>query len=272
MNKRLYRLLMEYKDRELDDRFIDVAFDTIMSHEDEDMYRFVDDYMIDNEMKDYGNYNHNHQIITINREKIIHDKPVTRCYNDRVFALEVIKHEIEHARNIQRLYQYRNDIESTVLRYSLKDYCMTHGLLPFPEGESIESLIRILKKRENYIYVCDPDERIADIKAWKFIVNLLKNQRTSDDLLFARSMLYYAYIRGYQDNRYYLDAPTYSYLLNMGMLKEHYSLKRRVDRMDYCLDTRLLCGLPISKDEYDHGVLKKVRLQMREDNRRLERE
>ena len=30
MNKRLYRLLMEYKDRELDDRFIDVAFDTIM--------------------------------------------------------------------------------------------------------------------------------------------------------------------------------------------------------------------------------------------------
>ena len=263
MNKRLYRLLMEYKDRELDDNFIYTGFDTIMSDEDDDLFNFVDDFTIDNDMDEYGTYEHSSGLITVNKKKIIHEPPIKRCYNDRVYALEVIRHEIEHARNIQRLHESRDDIESTVLRYALVDYCMQNGLLPCNIEESFIQLCRILKKKMNYLY--NPDERIADIKAWKYIVNLLKNQRTSDDLLFARSMLLYAYRRGYEDNRYYIDAPTYTYLLNTDMFREFYLLRKRVDKKDYCLDTRLLCGLPVTYGELEHGVLKKVKLQKRKE-------
>ena len=263
MNKELYKLLMEYRGRELDDDFIDSAVDTIMCNEDESLYPYVFGHIIDNDNKHYGTYDHHKKLITINREKITHDGPCRRGYNDKIYALEVIRHEIEHARNIERLHQFRNDIESTIIRYSLIDYCMQSGLMPFPVDKSIESLIRILKKEQNYLY--NPEERMTDIKAWKFMVNLLKNQRTSDDLLFARSMLFYAYRRGYEDNRYYIDPPTYTYLLNTDMLREHYLLKKRVDKKDYSFDTRLMYGLPITNEEYEHKILRKVKLQIRKD-------
>ena len=120
-----------------------------------------------------------------------------------------------------------------------------------------------LKKASNYLI--DPGERLADIRAWKYIVNLLKNQRTSDDLLVARSMLYYSYIRGYQHNRYYLDAPTYLYLIKMGMYHQYYLFKKRVEEQkNYSFETRLTYGLPLTEKEYDKSILRKVRLKKKD--------
>ena len=111
----------------------------------------------------------------------------------------------------------------------------------------------------------DPEERLSEIKAWKYLVNLLKNQRTTPDLLTARSNLYYAYVRGYKDNGYYIDAPTYQYLLKMGMYHQYYLFKRRVEEeKDYSFETRLTYGLPLnSSTEYDKKILEKVRLRKR---------
>ena len=74
-------------------------------------------------------------------------------------------------------------------------------------------------------------------------------------------MLYYSYIRGYEDNRYYLDPPTYTYLLMNRMFNNYKYLKKRVDSNDYSLDTRILCGLPITYQEYDRVLLRKLGLQ-----------
>ena len=114
-------------------------------------------------------------------------------------------------------------------------------------------------------YETDPGERIADIKACKYIVNLLKNQNNTDELLIARGMLYYAYTRGYKDNGYYLDPPTYDFLLKTGMYREHYWLKNRVNAKDYCFDTRITYGLPVTYTEYKRGISEKTKVLKKED-------
>ena len=78
-------------------------------------------------------------------------------------------------------------------------------------------------------------------------------------------MLYYSYIRGYKDNGYYLNAPTYEYLLELGLYREYKILKERVEKNNYSLETRLLNGLPIKYKEYDKGVLRMTRLRLKKE-------
>ena len=47
----------------------------------------------------------------------------------------------------------------------------------------------------------------------------------------------------------------------MGMFREGYILKKTVDNTNYSLDTRVLLGLPITYDEKDNVLLRKVKLQ-----------
>ena len=108
-----------------------------------------------------------------------------------------------------------------------------------------------------------PDERIAEIQAWKYVVNLIKNKRRTDDLLYARSMLYYAYTDGYNNNGYYLESPTLEFLIRTDLVDEYCYIKRRMERENYTFDTRLTTGLPVTQEEYDKGILQKVRLQKR---------
>ena len=179
-------------------------------------------------------------------------------YNEKLFALHHLRHEFEHAKALRRLFQFRKDIESTVLDYSLRGQCLCLGILPpiIPEEEPYSSDA----DDQNYLY--NPGERIADIKSWKYVVNLIKNQRGTKDLLYARSMLYYSYIRGYEDNKYYLDPPTYTYLLNQRMFNNYKYLKRRIGEKEYSLDTRVLCGLPLTYQEYEKTLLRKLGLRI----------
>ena len=110
-------------------------------------------------------------------------------------------------------------------------------------------------------YETNPGERLAEIRAWKFLVQLLKNQRISTDLLISRTCLYYSYIRGYHDNRYYLECPTYQFLMNTKMFYEYYWLNQKIKNKDYCFETRLMYGLPITEKEYQEKILQKVKLQ-----------
>ena len=258
MNSELYKLLMTYEG--LDDDFINQAFEIIMADE-EGLEPFVRDFVITDAIKgSLGSYSNDERKILINRENILTGR--AQIKNKKMLALQVLRHEIEHARNLQRIYECRNDIESRVLKYSLKDYAVRHHLdSPDPfDRVDYNSFYFRLKRVENYDF--DPGERIAEIKAWKYIVNLLKNQRRTEDLLVARSELFYAYARGYYSNGWYLNPPTYEFLLRMGMYHEHYLLKKRVEEEQYVFDTRLMFGLPLEdKKEYDKMILQKVRLQ-----------
>ena len=147
--------------------------------------------------------------------------------------------------------------------YSLRSYAMEHGLDYSPNVDNLFKSFLDISIKMNY--ELDPGERLADIKACKYMVNLLKNQRRTEDLLLARGMLYYAYARGYNDNGYYLDPPTYDFLLKTGMYREHYWLKNRVNAKDYCFDTRITYGLPVTYTEYKRGISEKTKVLKKED-------
>ena len=255
MNPELYTLLMLYKNKELDDDFIYKAFDIMMKYET--VGNYIDDFeIVEEEDHILGTYSNDEQLIEFNKKGVLNDESVS---NKKILAMEVLRHEIEHARNLQRLYDQKNDIESRVVRYSLREYAIKHGLYYGSILDEKDPLILRVNKHGNYNI--DPGERIAEIKGWKFMVNLLKNQRRTEDLLNARSMLYYSYIRGYKSNGYYLEPPTYEYLLTLGLYHEHYLLKKQFNNKNYNFNTRLLYGLPISKQEYDHSILQKVKLK-----------
>ena len=254
MTNGLYELYSSYKDRDIDDEFISKAFDYVMENE-ESLWPYIRDFKIINETSSsFGSYHNEQKIITINKQKLNSDDLLYK----NMIALQVIKHEVEHARNLQKLEQLKHDIESEVIFYSLRSYAMANGI-DKTKMHPLDELI--LMANTNINYKTNPGERIADIKSWKYLVNLLKNRHKTEELLTVRSMLYYAYIRGYEDNRYYLDCPTYSFLLETNQLSELKLLKKRVDKNNYSLDTRLLCGLPISQQEYDKETLTKARLQ-----------
>ena len=257
MKDTLYKLYKSEKDKELDNQFISDAY-TIFMERERNLSPYVKNFEISEEASNcYGAYsNENRKLIVYkNNIKKVEEKNI----NPNLIALQVLRHELEHARNLKTLYEGRSDIESLIVSYSLQDYALDHGMIPLSTYNDFDRILLRYEIEANY--EIDPGERIADIKAWKYLVNLLKNQRISEDLLTARSMLYYAYIRGYKDNRYYLDAPTFQFLLNANMLHAFNSLKTRIDEQNYTFEKRLMYGLPLTYHEYDSKILQKVKLK-----------
>ncbi len=255
MYSELYTLLMSYQNKELDDYFIYKAFDIMTKYESIGSY--INDFEIIDEDGDFlGTYSNDDRLVEFNKNRVLSDESI---HNKKILALQVLRHELEHARNLKYLYEKMDDIQTKVIRYSLRGYAIEHNLYYGSVLDNVDP--NILRLRKYGTYDIDSGERIADIKAWKFMVNLLKNQRYSKDLLEARSMLYYSYIRGYRSNGYYLESPTYEYLMTLGLYHEYYLLKKIFRKNNYSFDTRLLCGLPISNEEYDKGILYKVKLQ-----------
>ena len=256
--KPLYQLLYkEYEGKPLDDRFIEHAYNRMMEEERE-LEPFISGLDINHKReKCFATYNERTGLITINR------KPIRKYTNDdKIKALAFLRHEIEHARNIKTYLEGREDLESIILRYTLKPYGINRGLIPRPKEYESDFDLKYfyMKIKENTSI--DPDERLAEIRAWNYMVNLLKNQRTTKDLLTARTGLYKAYSAGYEDNRYYLESPTFQFFLNVGLLQEHNWLKKRFRNHNYSFDTRILYGLPVTYREYTNKILQKTRLRI----------
>ena len=257
--KRLYELITDTRIK-FGEQFLNEAFE-LMLMEDEDLKRYINDFQVNYSLETIGSYNNDERKIRVNPYRIT--QLADAVYSTaKIQSISTIKHEMEHASNLRRMYEGGFDIESIIVRYSLVDYLARNNI---KNGIFLEEDAGYLayKRKENY--VVDPGERLADIKAEKYVVNLLKNQRRTIELLIAKSKLYFAYVRGYTDNGVYLDAPTYTFLLNMGMFREFYLLKRRVDSQQYKLDTRVCLGLPLTYEEKDEVILRRMKLQKRED-------
>ena len=249
----LYEWYMDQRNEEFDDNYLEECF-LLMLKDDTSLVPYIKDFRITKDSY-VGCYSNNSRIIFVNSEEI---KRV-RKMNPHLYGMEVIRHEMEHARNLKIVEDGKKDIESFVMNCSLRDYVLLHQ--SFYNIDQLDPFTLRYKIQENY--ETNPGERLAEIKAWKYLVNLLKNQRRTEDLLQARSMLYYSYVRGYQDNRYQLEDPTSQFLLNTGMYHDLYWLKKRIARNDYSFDTRVTYGLPITQKEYDTKILRKVKLQKR---------
>ena len=240
MNK-VYKQLIDYQERDLDDDFIYDAFLAMM--EDEvGLEPFIKDFDIKRDEvpgNDLGTYDFNERVILIYPDVIREKRGFSEedRINIKLQALKTIRHEIEHARDLQTLHKRGNDIESTIIRYALRSYALRNGL-EFNDPYCKEDLFWLARKKENYRI--DPEERLADIRASRYLVNLLKNQNRTADLLAVRKMLFFSYIRGYTNNGYYIDSPAYQFLLKTGLYHQFYLFKKRVEEEHkYSFDTRL---------------------------------
>ncbi len=252
---RMYELITDER-IDFSESFLNEVFELLLK-EDEDLKRYISDFKSDYTISTLGAYNNKNKTIMVNPFVIQSVASAIGC-SSKTQALGTIKHEMEHASNLRRLYEGGNDIESLIVRYSLVDYMVANNIRYGLFVEDDANYLA-LKRMENYKY--DPGERLANIKAERYIVNLLKNQRRTKELLAAKSKLYFTYERGYEDNGVYLDAPTYTFLLNMGMLREFYLLKKRVDQNQYSFDTRVLLGLPLTYDEKENEILRRMKLR-----------
>lgn len=262
MNK-LYQLLKEYNNIILDRNFIEKAFNYYLE-EESDLRDYVSNIKITNNDEDrtiYGNYRMPpDKLVTIYLNNIINKNVFSDNVNRKnIFALQILKHEIIHAKQLKSINEARKDINTEVNKYSLLNYCCEKGLFyPLPEYDM--KYINFLTD-ENYII--SPDERSAEIASWKYIVNLLKNKRLSDELLYAKSNLFYSYTRGYSDNGIYINCPTYEFLIELRLMREFKLLKKKVETKKYNLETRLINGLPITHKEFNDEILKRLRLTKR---------
>ena len=169
MSDKMYKLYQEYKGDSLTDEFIDRAFD-IMMRDELDLIPYIQDFKIRKfSDKLLGVYSNEDRSIHINREAIARQK-----INPQLLALHVLRHELEHARNLKTLYEGKKDLESTLIYYSLRAYAMEHGIDYEPNLDNLNETFLAFSTK--LCYETDPGERIADIKACKYIVNLLKNQ------------------------------------------------------------------------------------------------
>ena len=120
MADKIYELYKENKDRDLDDKFINNAFEAMLEKEPE-LNPYVKDFIITDEeikkMLEYriiSWYSLEDKRITINRKAMEEQK-----INQQLYTLYTLKHELEHAKNLKKLYERRNDLESLIINYSL---------------------------------------------------------------------------------------------------------------------------------------------------------
>ena len=256
MYKQIGKLLREHKNEELDEQFIRDAFEIMIFHDN--LEHYVNKLTFDNG-EQFGLFDGENRIININIERI---NGLERSnYSKRLNALLILRHEIEHARNLKKTI-ISDGIESVILELS-----MLVDNLNAADEKSRELWVKmgaiqsgIVEKSS--VYGLNPNERIADIRSLKFMVNILKNNRNSQELIQSRKFLYETYVRGYFDTGSKIDPPTYLYLIKSGFLIYYSNLANYISsHRPYSLDTRVLCGLPITREEKDLVLLNKAGLK-----------
>ncbi len=195
-----------------------------------------------NNLASYSTYT---KIITIYTKTI--DKMITNLENNflstnnfekilykNLSILQVILHEIEHA-NQQRIAYKDNTLEALVLRLS---YLVN-----------------------NEIYEISPEERLAEIKSFNEIYNLINyldiNLYSISNIIKIDKLK--RQLRGYHYKNNNITSPTVDYftLGNKKTLLEALHLKDNIyDK--YTLEDRFKYGFPISLEEYGESMKKTI--------------
>jgi hypothetical protein len=157
-------------------------------------------------------------------------------------CITMISHLIEHARSFQKFQNSDDDIESFVTGLCFNIDPNTNKVIQVDCTEGHKPLSAFLYS---------PVERIASIRAAEFFVNLVKDRKNQEALEDARSVLSDIYLKGYINNGYFLNPPTYNYLIERRDPETLKVLDKMVNDNKYDLYTRVLCGLPIKLDEID---------------------
>ena len=241
--KGLRQLLKEYENKDVDQDFIYDSFDMIKSGLPELEGVLKDIFVMGNGKRhELGSYDLETSNVIIYLDEILNSADVPDFFKP-VLTLETIRHEVEHSRNYSTYLSYLNgkhNIEACILANCFEVNEKTGKVY------SNDSVFGTDHAR----YICSPDERISDIRAWEFLLKLMRYENIEDVMSqMIRFSLFNANLRGYKDNGYYLDPPTYNYLLKKQMYIDFFTLKQYADGNKISLDKRLLLGLPIRYGE-----------------------
>ncbi len=236
MNKQLNELLNVWDNIGLRRQFIYDAYDLLIANE-QDLIPYINDFQINFFYQpNLGSYNNNERILSVNFNSISDKWIESSVKNRKILTLIVIKHELEHVRQLKHLYEEKQDLESLITNHSLKDFSWENGLLK--EYHPREYLWDLkYYKRENYDL--DPCERIADIRSWEFINELLKDTDREEYSLSTQKILE-LYESGYQKT----DSPTYQFFKNLHLDKEINEIEEKLETNNYDSNERKLYGLP----------------------------
>lgn len=188
-----------------------------------------------------------------------------KIYNINLYLLQVLLHEIEHAKhnriynensmsdNITKLFKivYKYSIESIKKIY---DEFLSKGF----SISDVDKYFILLRDMEDRFYEISPCERIADIDSYKEILKILNEESSMCNLY---SLYYYkyhlCYLRGYSvDKKGNVISPTIKYVKNI------YSndVDKFSDIKPNDFDEAIYLGFPIDTDKFDKLYDKTLRM------------
>ena len=234
----------------------------------------------DDTVVELASYNPVTKIITIYAEAIsrlltendyfdYYLQDIESIFNKNLKVAQVVLHELEHVEQC-KIIDEKKDIESDILRVSMRSNIVLSddGKLArnlFNQGIEVEQIIKYVQEsqkryRKGYEYA--PEERLAEIKSYRKIINIIKpleqyipKINKIEECKYLSNLL-----RGYEEE-YNLLAPTIGYfnycghsssLENFAWYLDDYMKCLEKSKEQYELLDRLKYGLPIEWNEYEH--------------------
>ena len=180
-----------------------------------------------------------------------------RIFLKNIDILQILIHEIEHAKQVMRLKTGTKDLETTLLKISY---------------DHLEELNQSNLK----YYIYDPAERLAELNSRQEILKIIDLLKIPEVKQYENLSLLDIYLDGYKDDNSNIIAPSFYFLKHFGGLEVLHSfdfydpsyptLVANTKRM-YEKEIRFYLGLPISKKEYEEKDKKRLKIIEKQNNR-----
>lgn len=191
-----------------------------------------------------------------------------RCLYKNLITTQTILHELEHAEQ-QKIIDTSDTLEASILRLcEFEDRPDIEILVSLGKISINEANSYLNKKYTNYqriyneLYLYAPHERLAEIKSYQTIINILKYIKYTQRLVnYEKLNKLEKLLRGYNSTY----SPTITYLEKQDRRNDlekfdWYSESKaetiRLSKEKYSLSDRLKYGLPIDKEE--HRYMKQI--------------
>ena len=222
---------------------------------------------------------YNINMIIMDLDKIIVNSTSNSIYGINLSIVQSLLHEIEHVKQLKMLRfeksfdNSHNDIEKILIDSSY-DYLRFMGkygkgfskeekryLNSLNIGINKKSFLNLVKKHKS-LYHYAPNERLAEIKSYHIICNMIKHNELGESISKPfKHKLDSSIVRGYEKNPGYLCyySPSYNYLSNLKLDKNLAQIKDFEDK--YLKDDtfnyfRLLYGVHVDEDYLKEKIRK----------------
>ncbi len=189
--------------------------------------------------------------------KILDNEDYVYLFN--VVVLETIFHELEHVYQEELKFSDDESIERTLIVLS-DPIIMLNGLISNPNlinGIKMRIRLKRYKRFYDHHHNLAPHERLANLKAYQGTISLLEEYNCENDGIklfydMTSELINRQLINGYKLVGDITNSPSLDFLSKMKNTPNKYIIDNSpcLHDLEVLPETRLLCGLKLSKDEY----------------------